>query len=67
MLKTFRMIDGKVYEVTGKDGDGRDTVKFRPDLKSIPEDKPIIPEPTVPTFTEIVETEEKPKRRTRKK
>ena len=63
MLKTFRMIDGKVFEVTGKDGDGRDTVKFRPDLKSIPEDKPIIPEPT---FTE--ETEEAPKRRrTRKK
>lgn len=63
MLKTFRMIDGKVFEVTGKDGAGRDTVKFRPDLKSIPEDKPIIP-----AFTEVVETEEAPKRRrTRKK
>lgn len=64
MLKTLRMIDGKVFEVTGKDGAGRDTVKFRPDLKSIPEDKPIIHEPT---FTEV-ETEEAPKRRrTRKK
>ena len=65
MLKTLRMIDGKVFEVTGKDGAGRDTVKFRPDLKSLPEDKPIIPKPT---FTEVVETEEAPKRRrTRKK
>ena len=64
MLKEYIKSDGKIYEVVGRDGQGR-PVTMLTKLKELPEDKPLIHKPT---FTEVVETEEAPKRRrTRKK
>lgn len=43
MIKSKEYIkkDGKVYEVTGKDGLGRPTVSLVPGLKEIPTDEPL--------------------------
>lgn len=60
MIKSKEYIkkDGKVYEVTGKDGLGRPTVSLVPGLKEIPTDEPL---------SAIRETtEEAPKRRRKK-
>lgn len=39
--KKYLMTGGKVYEVVDTDGAGRPVCRFRPDLKEIPEDKPL--------------------------
>ena len=43
MIKSKEYIkkDGKVYEITGKDGFGRLTVSLVPGLKEIPVDEPL--------------------------
>lgn len=54
MIKTeYIESDGKIFEVVGKDGQGRLVTKLT-DLKEIPKDEPL-PKPE--------ETEEKPRRR----
>lgn len=59
MIKTeYVESDGKIFEVVGRDGQGRLVTKLT-DLKEIPKDEPL-PKPGV---TEVAE----PKRRTRKK
>ena len=64
MIKPVEYIksDGKVYIVTGKDGQGRTTVSLVPGLKEIPEDRPLEKPIEKPEPVEEV----KP-RRTRKK
>lgn len=57
MIKTeYIESDGKIFEVVGKDGQGRLVTKLT-DLKEIPKDEPL-PKP--------VDEEETPKRRRRK-
>jgi hypothetical protein len=57
--KDYLMSDGKVFEIVGRDGQGR-LVTVLTDLTEIPEDKPL---------PKLVEEEvvTEPKRRTRKK
>lgn len=62
MLKEYMMMEGKVYEVLGKGWGNYPVCRLCPDLKEIPEDKPL--------KAEVVEEEsepvEKPKRGRRK-
>ena len=59
MLKEYIKSDGKIFEVVGRDGEGRPVTKVT-SLTEIPEDKPLVK----PEAKE--EVTEKPKR-TRKK
>jgi hypothetical protein len=62
MLKDYMMIDGKVYEVLEKKGwGGYPVCRLCPDLKEIPEDKPLKAE-----VVEESEPVDKPKRGRRK-
>lgn len=62
MIKTeYIESDGKIFEVVGRDGQGR-PVTVVTDLKEIPKDEPL----PKPTFVDAVEVEEPPKRRRRK-
>jgi len=58
MLKEYIKSDGKIFEVVGRDGEGRPVTKVT-NLTEIPEDKPLVK----PEVAEVAE----PKRRTRKK
>lgn len=58
MLKEYIKSDGKIFEVVGRDGEGRPVTKVT-NLTEIPEGKPLVK----PEVTEVAE----PKRRTRKK
>lgn len=65
MIKSKEYIkkDGKVYEVTGKDGLGRPTVSLVPGLKEIPTDEPLS---AIREEAKEEAKEEAPKRRRKK-
>ena len=65
MIKSKEYIkkDGRVYEVTGKDGLGRMTVSLVPGLKEIPTDEPLS---AIREEAKEEAKEEAPKRRRKK-
>ena len=66
MIKEYVKLDGKVYEVLGRDAQKRKIVRLVPGLKDIPEDKPLGKPKLVEPKEEVKEeTEKKPKRKRR--